>query len=417
MVNHFKAILTAFLLLLTSSAGVFELETFGSLIHPGPLSKSHAKYEGINNCTECHTLGSGVPDNKCLDCHEKLKKKIDDGIGPHAKYTDVCIYCHSDHKGRNYKMTVIDEELYDHGITGYPLKGKHKGLSCRSCHTIKQVYTGLNRACLSCHEDTHKGDVGRLCERCHTTGGWGEIKEFDHKAETKFEISGKHFEISCKECHVGARFKGLKASKGCAGPDCHNSPHRGKTSDICTKCHNTVRWSDLKPFDHDKKTDFKITGEHAELKCGDCHRDGRIKPLQMRTCAAADCHFSLLWKSKRKEVIEVDNIKDLFEFKTEGGKKVVTLKKKEKKVATSESSIVATSLKKAKVALERGRYWEAQEAYKGILSSNESGWIVLTREDLINVYTNLAAAYEGTHEEGRAFFYKEKARVLREKRE
>ena len=84
-------------------------EDFGSLISPGPLSKAHEKYEGITNCTKCHALGGGIPDSKCLDCHDKLAEKIKNKQGLHATFSQACIKCHSDHKGKAFKIITIDK--------------------------------------------------------------------------------------------------------------------------------------------------------------------------------------------------------------------------------------------------------------------------------------------------------------------
>ncbi len=78
------------------------------LISPGALAGPHAKYEGIKNCTKCHKLRGGVPDANCLACHDKLAEKIRSKKGLHSRYTEPCISCHSDHKGRKFKMVSLD---------------------------------------------------------------------------------------------------------------------------------------------------------------------------------------------------------------------------------------------------------------------------------------------------------------------
>ncbi|HXI09689.1 MAG TPA: hypothetical protein VNK06_02695, partial [Thermodesulfobacteriota bacterium] len=69
-----KLLILIALLVLCQNA--FAKDGVDSLISPGDLAKGHAKYEGITNCTQCHKLGSGVPDSKCLDCHDKLAARI-----------------------------------------------------------------------------------------------------------------------------------------------------------------------------------------------------------------------------------------------------------------------------------------------------------------------------------------------------
>ncbi len=48
-----------------------------SQISPGELSREHAKFEGLQNCTKCHTLGEGLSNQKCLDCHTEIKVRIE----------------------------------------------------------------------------------------------------------------------------------------------------------------------------------------------------------------------------------------------------------------------------------------------------------------------------------------------------
>ena len=118
-------------------------EGVGSLISPGDLSTAHKKYDGITNCTKCHEMGKGVPDSKCLDCHDKLAERIKNKQGLHAKYTDPCISCHDDHKGRSFKMISFGKDKFKHDDTGYPLKAKHGDVKCIKCHKKEGVYTGL----------------------------------------------------------------------------------------------------------------------------------------------------------------------------------------------------------------------------------------------------------------------------------
>ncbi|MGA9669739.1 MAG: cytochrome c3 family protein, partial [Terracidiphilus sp.] len=93
--------------------------------------------------------------------------------------------CHSDHNGIDFKMVHWDPAAkgFDHATTGYPIDGKHAGVSCRSCHSAQHISTqartlladkdlnrtwfGLSRNCLNCHEDKHQGRFGSDCARCH----------------------------------------------------------------------------------------------------------------------------------------------------------------------------------------------------------------------------------------------------------
>jgi hypothetical protein len=39
-------------------------------ISPGDLSEGHSHLEGMSNCTQCHTLGAKVSNEKCLACRQ-----------------------------------------------------------------------------------------------------------------------------------------------------------------------------------------------------------------------------------------------------------------------------------------------------------------------------------------------------------
>jgi len=161
--------------LLTSSA--WAANGFSSLISPGALAKDHAKYDGIANCTKCHRLGGGIPDSRCLDCHDKLAAKIKAKQGLHAKFDDTCVACHPDHKGRRFKMIKVNEEKFDHDRTDYILKDKHAQAKCKDCHKTAGKYSGEKQECLSCHKDEHKGQLSKKCDSCHNIKGWKDVEE------------------------------------------------------------------------------------------------------------------------------------------------------------------------------------------------------------------------------------------------
>src|SRR5215510_1088014 len=53
---------------------------------PGPMSAGHADMSGSLDCNKCHDAGFGVPDEKCLSCHEHqpLRDRIRANKGFHA---------------------------------------------------------------------------------------------------------------------------------------------------------------------------------------------------------------------------------------------------------------------------------------------------------------------------------------------
>lgn len=106
-------------------------------ISPGDLTKAHAEFEGMNNCTLCHELGEKVTNAKCLDCHNDIQSLMSEERGYHNS-TDVknkdCFECHSEHHGKKFEMVRFDEENFNHQLTGYDLEGKHEVIDCRKCH-------------------------------------------------------------------------------------------------------------------------------------------------------------------------------------------------------------------------------------------------------------------------------------------
>ncbi len=258
-----------------------------TLISPGDLAKSHAKYEGIKNCTQCHRLGGGLPDGKCLDCHDKLAARIKSKQGTHAKYTDACVKCHGDHKGRSFRMINVDEKGFDHDRTDYLLRDKHARAKCKDCHKKEGVYSGLKQDCVSCHKDEHKGQLANKCESCHNIKGWKEIEKFDHDRDSSYALTSKHREVKCAKCHAKGRYKPVDFKK-C--DDCHKDPHRGQFRERkCDSCHNTRGWA-KDAFDHASPgyKGYRLDGKHLKVDCAKCHAKGRYKPVAYKACD--DCH-------------------------------------------------------------------------------------------------------------------------------
>jgi len=278
-----KKLLVLILFVLIYTTTVWAQEDVGSLISPGPLSKAHEKYEGITNCTKCHALGGGIPDSKCLDCHDKLAEKIKNKQGLHATFSQACIKCHSDHKGKAFKIITIDKGKFNHDDTGYLLKDKHLKVDCSKCHKKEGVYTGLSRDCISCHEDKHTGQLGKDCNRCHQFTGWKDIEKFSHNRDSKYAITGKHLDVKCEKCHPKNKYK-IEKFEECI--TCHNDIHKGKPQ--CTECHTTEGWKKVK-IDH-AKTNYPLTNKHIQVSCEKCHKNNQLKGIPYKTCDSSACH-------------------------------------------------------------------------------------------------------------------------------
>ncbi|MDH5638693.1 MAG: cytochrome C, partial [Nitrospinota bacterium] len=292
--SGFLAILFAALF----SAATAHGQGLGSLITPGPLAKPHVEVEGLTNCVKCHALGSGVPKEKCFECHKDIASRITSNKGYHASVAkEKCHNCHEDHKGRKYLMIQWpgkDINKFKHKETGYLLDGKHVKVKCEKCHTAKtkqarQSFFLTSNTCLSCHkkDDVHKGVLGDKCETCHTTNGWkGKDLKFDHDKAYKLEFS--HIKTSCEKCHpVKGQFK-VPGFKKCI--TCHKKDdvHKGALGDTCDKCHVAKTWKGKDVLlNHDKF--YRLDTGHQKTPCEKCHLvKGQYKVPNYKLCVT--CH-------------------------------------------------------------------------------------------------------------------------------
>ncbi len=288
-------------------------------ISPGPLSRAHQFLNGTTNCTTCHKLGAGEASFKCLDCHTEILSRLVNRKGLHASYqlspgsSKECVRCHSEHNGENFPIIKWDPKAFDHKQTGYILEGKHAGLACSKCHSadkisatertvikvkdLNRTFLGISTACVTCHQDEHKGRLGTNCLQCHNFEDWKTLKvsQFDH-TKTRYPLTGLHARIACQKCHTPGpdnkpRYAGIPFAL-CS--DCHADPHHGSFAQGCQACHNTSGWKKVsaaavvEQFDH-SKTKYPLLGKHAAVDCIQCHGSGDFKKLlAFQQCM--DCH-------------------------------------------------------------------------------------------------------------------------------
>ncbi len=288
-------------------------------VSPGPISRAHREISGPLDCLSCHRLIAGSSLFRCVECHKEIAQRVSNHRGFHGSVvgfseTDkACVKCHSEHNGENFSVIHWEpsQRAFDHHKTGYALEGKHAELTCQQCHNAKNIvaaekatikikdlnrtFLGLSRDCLSCHEDTHRGQLGRDCLKCHTMTGWKAPSGFDH-TKTRFPLIGAHLRLACTKCHKPAgkaevKYVGLAFEK-CA--DCHADPHKGAFKADCSSCHTTTLWKEIQRtefagrFDH-SKTKYPLQGKHSEVACQTCHRGLNFStPLSHGRCA--DCH-------------------------------------------------------------------------------------------------------------------------------
>jgi len=277
-------------------------------ISPGELSEPHAYLEGMTNCTQCHTLGAKVSNEKCLGCHKELKVRIDQKKGFHSSskvYKKSCMICHNEHHGRKYDILHFDITTFDHNTTGYKLEGAHAKKECKDCHKTEHItdpllkkkkttYLGLKTECLTCHEDYHQKTLSVKCENCHSNEKFTPAPKFNH-ANSKFILKGQHKTVECKKCHEvkimnGKNYQQFKGLKFSSCVNCHEDPHHNQFGQNCAECHTEEAFTVLRntsKFDHSKTT-FDLIGKHKTVTCKLCHKGSFTAPVRHARCS--DCH-------------------------------------------------------------------------------------------------------------------------------
>jgi hypothetical protein len=197
-----------------------------------------------------HTLSFG---SNCLDCH--------DGVDRFDK-------------------------TFDHNAFSFKITGKHVDLACAQCHVNAHTladFAVTSQDCYSCHhnDDPHEGRFGEDCNQCHVASGWSPAN-FDHSLAA-FKLEGEHAEAACESCHVNKQFKGTPTD--CYSCHQKDDDHNGQFGTDCAACHNPSSWDNVS-FDHNR-SNFPLTGAHANVACENCHANGQFQGL---STACATCH-------------------------------------------------------------------------------------------------------------------------------
>lgn len=253
------------------------------------------------NCASCHPGGKYKPlEMECEACHKK--------DNPHGDTFEgrPCANCHSP---VDWKKT-----RFDHGITGFPLEGRHDDQPCYRCHpngTENEVDTPQD--CDWCHRDVHKNQFQeRACEDCHKSAERWLIPVFDHTV-ARFQLTGKHLDVDCAGCHRDGHYRPIEATCN----NCHQNFHApqfekpGPVSPSCEECHTPESWAKEK-FDHDTQSQYALLGKHRDIECAKCHvaNDYTGVPQQCEQCHVdihngtkgadcARCHTAQDWTTNR----------------------------------------------------------------------------------------------------------------------
>lgn len=270
--------------------------------------------------TDFPLLGAhGSPKLKCASCHQPARK--------HREAPGTCNGCHRKddvHKGRlgeDCAQCHADarwtETTFDHDRTKFALRAKHDGPKCDACHR-DQTFKDAPLACVACHrkdddDKGHKGRYGDKCQGCHDDRGW-KPSIFNHDADTKYALRGRHRATKCESCHVANPYR-EKLATDCVACHRKDDKHRDSLGPKCADCHTEQSWA-VPRFDHDK-TRYPLRGRHADVECKSCHTSAVFKEAPM-TCigchrrddeakghkgrfgdACGDCHTERRWKDIR----------------------------------------------------------------------------------------------------------------------
>jgi hypothetical protein len=237
-----------------------------------------------------------------MACVAHLKHGLDDGqvppqqwrksrgpVIPHDTFPKDCSLCHV-----STSWTEIRKDFsFDHEKeTGVALLGAHGVAECLRCHNDRgPVATFAQRGCSGCHEDIHRGKLGKGCEDCHEQKDWSPSGQIARHNRTRFPLVGAHVAVGCFRCHPGAQVGNFdRTDTDCLA--CHqadlavaNNPDhavQGWTHD-CQDCHIPTTWTGA-GFNH---FGFPLTGAHRTTACVQCHAGGVYQGL---STACFSCH-------------------------------------------------------------------------------------------------------------------------------
>ena len=210
---------------------------------------------------------------------------------PHGPLEIPCENCHVPAAWRPIRAILA----FDHSKTSYPLRGSHRRLTCRQCHS-DLVFSDVGKNCSDCHADIHLRKFGADCAQCHIVQGWFTSKEQVRNHQNLFPLIGAHAAVECEACHkavVGGQYRVLPYCSVC-----HSSEFKSTTNpnhvalnfpETCDSCHSQDNWLGA-TYNHQQYSSFALSGAHATLECQTCHPGGRYKGTSSNcySCHAKD---------------------------------------------------------------------------------------------------------------------------------
>ena len=266
------------------------------LDHDDP-KQAAMKLEGSHDvvaCGKCHPNNAfklaAFDSGNCAQCHKS----------PHEGQlfsTKPCASCHS------AALRQFEQVRFDHKReTGYAIIGKHAALECEQCHTKGLGKRKPSGACETCHasDNKHGKRFAQLpdpaCTTCHSQRAWKSGFQFNHKANTGFELTAKHATTNCRTCHRGSspsQFERHDIDNGCTSCHQHKAAHGGKfKDDQCLTCHaeagSKKQSREALEVFHGESSKFPLRGGHGKVQCQLCHINDTYRDTP-RECGE-DCH-------------------------------------------------------------------------------------------------------------------------------
>ncbi|MFN8411290.1 MAG: cytochrome c3 family protein [Anaerolineales bacterium] len=214
------------------------------LFSPGELNNQIGESMGgvsahaqITECESCHTAPweTARMADRCVVCHTEIAQQMFDVAQLHGAITQknstlACRDCHPEHRGETASLTDLGNNVFPHEALGFSLQG----------HQVKANREAF--LCSDCHGDNVSTFASDSCQSCHS-----------------------QMDIAFTQAHLLS-----------FGTD-------------CLACHDGVdRYGD--DFNHNQFT-FKLTGEHANASCTNCHLDARsVTDLQNTPQTCSSCH-------------------------------------------------------------------------------------------------------------------------------
>jgi hypothetical protein len=287
----------------------------------------------VRTCAACHT-SPHAPD---------FEVRVADLLGVSGR-EETCQSCHDpDHRTFSSQATRIADAGDDafaspspqmlgglHAATGFLLESPHDGLVCAQCHSGYGSIGDLTNppahpewsmrfpgrhadACQACHDNPHglqfaDSSTAGKCLACHDQHQFTPSR-FDAEMHEScdFPLTDSHRAVACASCHqvTGGTPQFVPTPTACAA--CHTDVHEGRFDRPglptqvngetgCVRCHTGSNFHDVtwaQP-EHQRWTDYELTGAHAAAACRDCHTrsgaKGIVDNFVRLDTACAVCH-------------------------------------------------------------------------------------------------------------------------------